>query len=82
MHSPTRVKNPELTELQAHLEDMRVNNLHISNLLQVALPEICDEQQSLIAAAISYANADHEIWQAVSKIANAQLPIQRAGGES
>lgn len=60
------------TELQQLCEDMRIAQLHLVNLLTVALKESDDELESVLAGAIKFSQNDYELWERISAIANEQ----------
>lgn len=64
--------NVTRTELQQLCEDMRIAQLHLVNLLTVALKEADDELESIVAGAIKFSQADYELWERISAIADEQ----------
>lgn len=61
---------PRRTELQQLCEDMRVVQLHLSNLLRIASKDAYDELESVMAAAQKYCLDDYELWGQISAIAD------------
>lgn len=61
---------PKLTELQQLCEDMRMAQLHLSNLLRVALKDAEDELESVLAAAQKYSDEDYHLRERISAIAD------------
>lgn len=65
------------TELQQLCEDMRIAQLHLVNLLTMALKEADDELESVLAGAIKFSQDDYELWERISAIAD-DLAMKRA----
>lgn len=65
-----------MTELQQVVEDMRVAQLHLSVVLNMALPLVMDagevEAESLVAAAIKFCRDDFLLWEKLECYANEQ----------
>jgi hypothetical protein len=67
---PLNQQTPKATEFQKLVEQMRMNQLHIANLLSIASARAEDEMETVIAAAIRYHNTDHDIWGRIQEIAD------------
>jgi galactokinase len=58
-------------ELLRLVEEMRVAQLHISNLLSFVEKEPLDEMGSVVTALRHYVQEDYEAWRKIDEIANA-----------
>ncbi len=62
-----------MTEFQQVVEDQRVAQLHLANLLRILLQDAdTEKQETLILAALKFAEADYDMWARLDVMANEQ----------
>jgi hypothetical protein len=72
MTKQNQAPSPKPTELQELVEKFRVANFHLSNLLRLAEENARDEMETIIAAAHHYVNVEHEVYERLDAIADAE----------
>lgn len=72
MANATIAAQTEPTQFQQLVEELRIANLHVCQLLEVAEERAADHTASVIKAASRYALDAFYAWEKIEAIANAQ----------
>lgn len=60
------------TDLQNLVADLRINHLHLSNLLSLAEERAADEMETIVVAARRYLDDVFCIWEKIETISNVE----------